>query len=220
MNKDNEQNSWRYNAMTLTGTGLVNAVPDTAVIRLGVQTTGENLIEVQRENAEKMEQVLEALQQFDVMEIQTAEYAINKIYEYENNTRIDRGYSVRNILEINTSSLGETGMLIDAAVNAGANVIEAVEFQVSKRETYYMQALNLAVMNAYQKAKSILKNIGVTSEPVPRNIIENTGMAVPMRNGVVREALSSTPIEMGSKQIEASVTVEFVYESKWPNRTE
>ena len=46
--------------MTLTGQGQVTAVPDTAIIHLGVQTNGENLTEIQAENAREVKSIIKA----------------------------------------------------------------------------------------------------------------------------------------------------------------
>jgi len=47
--------------------------------------------------------------------------------------QIDRGYLVRNILEIKTNNIEATGNIIDASVNAGANIVELISFDVSNR---------------------------------------------------------------------------------------
>ncbi len=104
--------------MTLTGQGHVFAVPDTAVIRLGVQTTGDNLALIQSENARKIQGVIQVLKQLGVTDIKTFQYTIDKNYEYENGKQIDKGYTVRNILEIRTNNLQSVGNIIDSAVNA------------------------------------------------------------------------------------------------------
>ncbi|MDF2617197.1 MAG: hypothetical protein K0Q47_1853 [Sedimentibacter sp.] len=80
--------------------------------------------------------------------------------------QIDRGYSVRNIIEIRTNNIEMAGSIIDSSVNAGANVVELITFDVSNREMYYQQALNMAVMNAVEKAKSISMNLGTGKNPV------------------------------------------------------
>lgn len=194
--------------MTLTGQGQVTAVPDIAIIHLGVQTTGENLPNIQSENARTTQSIIQALQRMGVNNIKTFQYTIDKIYDYENGRQIDRGFSVRNILEIRTSNLDMVGNIIDNAVNLGANVVDLISFDVSNREYYYQQALNLAVRNAIQKSKSIATSLNITADPIPVNIVENSIMPIqPFR----RELAATTPIMPGNLIIEASVTVDFEY---------
>lgn len=197
------------NIMTLAGKGQVTAEPDIAILRLGVETTGEKLTDIQEENARITQMVLESLHQLGISDIKTFDYTINKIIEYKDGNQIDKGYSVRNILEIRMSNLEQVGTAIDTAVSNGANIVDLIEFDVSDPNTYYLQALNLAIENAFQKANSIAANLGIMNEPVPVTITENVTFAVPLRANP--EAAFATPIVSGTKQIEASVTVEFKF---------
>lgn len=205
------QNAAEYNMMTLTGEGEVTAIPDTAILRLGVQTTGDNLSDAQQENARLSQAVLESLKQLGITDIKTFQYEINKLIEYENGNRIDKGYSVRNILEVSSNNLDQIGELIDTAVRNGANVVDLITFEVSDSDQYYFQALNLAVMNAFEKAQSIMEGLGIMALPVPKHITENTTFPTPFQSIGLREGAFTTPIEAGNMPIKASVTVEFMY---------
>lgn len=212
MNPLNSNNHHLHNIMTLTGQGYVSAVPDMAIIRLGVQSIGANLTEIQSENARISQELLEALRQMDILDIKTSVYSIEKNYEYENGTRIDRGYFVRNIFEIKMSNMEQVGMVIDTAVSIGANVVEYITFDLSNPEEYYEQALNLAVMNAIQKAISISNQLGLSLDPIPIRIVENSTMPIPFTQvSSFRERDFITPIEPGQKRIDAFVNVEFMY---------
>lgn len=200
-----------HNTMILNGNGQVNAVPDEAVLRLGVQTEGENLQTIQANNAELSQAVLQAIRQLGVDDIKTFQYDINKNYEFVDGRQVDKGYTVRNILEIRTDNLGLVGALIDTAVYYGANIVDLIQFEVSDTSRYYLQALNLAVADAFEKARSIADSIGLSLHPYPRRITENSTPAVPFRAINVREGAFATPIEAGTNRIEASVTVEFIY---------
>lgn len=205
------KNTTENNIMTLMGNGQVTAVPDIAIIRLGVQTTGDNLTDAQAENARLSQAVLQSLRQLGITEIKTYQYTINQEFDFQDGNRIDRGYSVRNIFEIESSALEQVGTVIDTAVYYGANVVDFMEFEVSNKDEYYLQALNLAVMDAYQKAKSIAESLDIMMNPIPTRITENSTPQSPPIGFALREGATTTPIESGSKQIEASVTVEFIY---------
>jgi uncharacterized protein len=200
-----------YNAMVFSGHGEVSVVPDIAIVRLGVQTTGENLQAIQAENAQISQVILEALRQLGVTEIKTIHYDINKLYDYVDGRQLDRGYSVQNILEIRTNNLDLTGAIIDTAVEKGSNVVELIRFEVSDTDLFYLQALNMAVANAFGKAVSVAENLGIQFSPYPRRITENSTPPIPFRTINMREDAFTTPIEAGTNQIEASVTVEFTY---------
>lgn len=208
---DNSNNCCDENTMTLIGKGLVTAEPDIAILRLGVETIGSDLTTAQEENARLSQAILESLRRLGIDDIQTFQYAINRLIEFDNGKRIDKGYSVRNILEIRTDKTDQIGLIIDTAVRNGANVVDLVSFEVSDTYEYYLQALNLAVMNAWDKAKSIAETLGLNYVPVPRRINENEVMPVPFRTIGFGESFITTPIEAGIQRIEASVTVTFVY---------
>ncbi len=198
-----------FRSMTLTGQGQVTAVPDMAVIRLGVQLTGSDLASVQSQNARLSQAVLDDLQPMGITDIKTFQYSIDKYYEYDNGTPIDRGFTVRNILEIKTRDTDLLGAIIDTAVNAGANVVDLISFEVSNPEYYYQRALNLAVMDAIEKAKSISNNLGTQVEPIPINITESSSMPRPAQP--FQRELAATPIVPGNVTIEANISAEFVY---------
>lgn len=201
-----------HNTITVTGRGSVNAIPNLAIIRLGVITTGDNLSIIQEENARFSQMILDALRQIGITDIRTHQYNIDKLYDYENNSRIDRGYSVRNIFEIRTDMLDMSGTIIDTAVALGANLVESITFEVSETDQYYLEALNDALNNATEKARSIADKFEARLNHQPIRILENSSPQVPFARTFFGEGQFTTPIEPGTNQIEASVLLEFTYQ--------
>lgn len=199
------------NTMTVNGRGKVTAIPDIAVIRLGVLTTGENLNEIQEENASISQVVISTLRQMGLTDIRTHQYSIEKLYDYQDNIRIDRGYSVRNILELRTDMPDTAGHLIDTAVSLGANLVESITFEVSMMDQYYIEALNMAFANATDKAQSIAIEFGARLNPLPIKVVENSSSSLPFSRAFLGEGQFTTPIEPGTTQIEASVLLVFSY---------
>ena len=198
--------------MVLTGTGQIKADPDIAILRLGVQTNGEDVTKAQSDNAMISQNVLDAIKELGVSDIKTFQYQIEKVYDYENGQRIDRGYSVRNIFEIRTADLENVGSIIDTAVNNGANVVDLITFDVANPDAYYQQALTLALNNAFQKAKTLTSSLRIMFNAVPIKITENTPSVTPFSPVfAARGEAYTTPVEAGTKQIDASITVEFAY---------
>jgi uncharacterized protein YggE len=197
------------NTMTLTGQGRVSASPDLAIVHLGVQTTGYDLTAMQSENARQTAAVIQALGGIGISDVKTLQYSIDKNYIYENGIQIDRGYTIRNILEVRTNRISEVGRIIDTAVNMGANRVELIAFDISDRGYYYRQALSLALEDAQQKAASISRNLGGQVDSIPVSIVENSTFPIqPLQ--FQREAVG-TQIIPGDLLIEASITAEFLY---------
>ena len=208
MTKYMPDNNIHNKIMTLTGHGQMSVAPDIAIIHLGVQTTGENLAQIQADNARRSQAIIQVLQRMGITEIKTFQYSIDKVYDYVEGRQVDRGYSVRNVLEIRTNNLDAVGTIIDASVKAGANIVDLISFDISNREYYYQQALNMAIMNAIQKANSITMNLGLSASPLPVKIVENTAMPfLPVQ----REFVAATPIVPGTLMVEANVTMDFLY---------
>lgn len=198
-----------YNTMTLTGQGRVFAQPDLAVIRLGVRTTGTNLEVIQPENARITQDVLAVLNRAGIEDIRTVQYTIDKNYDYENGNQIDRGFTVINLMEIRTDQLEEVGSIIDAAVGAGANMIEMISFEASDPSAYYQQALNMAMMDAIEKAKTLSQSLRLRTNLIPIKIIENGSPVTPPMP--FQRELVSTPVVPGEIMIQASLTAIFAY---------
>lgn len=211
MSNVKEEHCMPSKRMVLIGKGVVTVTPDLALIRIGVQTTGDNVTTAQAENAKINQQVLDAIKKLGVNDIKTYQYQIEKVYDYENGTRVDRGYSVRNIYEIHTTNVGQTGFIIDTAVYNGANVVDLISFDVASLDKYYQQALSLAVNNAYQKAKTIASGLRIMFDSIPILITENSVPPSPYNPVYAFRGEIASPIESGNKQIEATVTVEFAY---------
>lgn len=209
---NNLEKQRNQNIITVTGRGSVIAIPNLAIIRLGVITTGDNLSVIQEENARLSQMIIDALRQINITDIRTHQYNIDKLYDYENNTRIDRGYSVRNIFEIRTEMLDMSGIIIDTAISLGANQVESITFEVSETDQYYLEALNEALNNATEKAISIADNFKARLNHLPIRILENSSPQVPFTRTLFGEGQFTTPIEPGTNLIEASVLLEFNYQ--------
>ena len=203
-------NTISNNKITLRGDGIIFVFPDLAVLRLGVISEGESLAQLQSENASMVDNVIRALEQIGATDISTFSYSVDKNYVYEDNRRIDRGYIVRNIIEIRTYDMENVGTIIDTAVQNGANQVDLITFQVSNPSQYYQEALNLAIMDAIEKARNISETFGFNINLTPTSIVEhNTWEEQPVPYNIAREVDVTTPILPGDQRIVASVTTIF-----------
>lgn len=204
-----EPTPFTYNIMTLSGQAQVTALPDTAVVRLGVQTSGVDPKTIQEANASASQAIVDALWGMGINNIRTVQYSVDKNYEYENGKQIDRGFTITSIMEIQTDQLDAVGTVIDTAIAAGANVVDLIAFEASDLSFYYQLALNKALMNAIEKARTISESLGLQTNLVPVRIEENSEGALPAHP--FQRELAATPIIPGDMTIEASVTAVFAY---------
>ncbi|KGR85463.1 SIMPL domain-containing protein [Lysinibacillus odysseyi] len=199
--------------MTVTGNGEIIAQPDYVQIQIEVRTEGKDVSLAQQENARIMNRVIESLVALNIPReaIQTAAYTISPNYDYIEGKQVFRGYEVQNAITVKITDIGQAGTVIDTAIQNGANHVSAIQFKIENSDAHYQRALNLALINAVAKAKSMAETMHIPLQPIPIEIIEESHDVTPVPYKAVQ--LSSrefiTPIEQGTIPINASVRVKF-----------
>jgi uncharacterized protein len=205
----------RNNVIKVKGEGEIAVQPDTASVNLGVVTESKELIDAQQQNSIVGNKVIDSLIALgiDRKQIQTFDYRIEPNYDYDQGKQIFRGYKVTHILEVKIDDLSIIGKVVDTAVQNGANYVANVQFTTRYKETYYQQALVMALNNASSKAQTIANTIRVTLNPTPILVTEGTDVIQPFESHQVAFAkgASSTQILPGQLQIKASVAAEYNY---------
>ncbi|MDF2672262.1 MAG: hypothetical protein K0R09_527 [Clostridiales bacterium] len=202
------------NRINLNGKGSVKAIPDIAIVILGVVTEGKDLNAVQKENADIMERVIFSLSKLgiDDRDIETESYVVEPMYDHVEGKQIFRGYKVRNMLRVTVREIGKTGRIIDSAVKSGANTVSSIDFDISEQGGYYYQALKLAVEDSVRKAEVVSKTMGVNVDRIPVIVTEESYGPIPMVLGAFAESkIAATPIRPKGIEITASVKSVFKY---------
>lgn len=205
-----------YNNCTIKvgGNGSVTTKPDQAILSLGVVVEDKKLQIAQQQNALISNQVIDELKKIGIHqdEIETISYTIDQIYDYPDGKKTFRGYRVKHMFKITIEDISKAGVVIDVAVQNGANVINKIKFTTSNQEFYYNEALKKATQNARKKAEEIAKALGVNVNKIPLWIIEK-GTDIEQRSmrGAPRVI---TPIQEGEIKITSSITASFRY-SNW-----
>jgi len=161
-------------SVQVSGTAVVNVVPDRVLIQLGVQSNGRSPKEVQVNNSNTINQVTKALKTMDIdaKDIATDWYTIEPLYEDYDSLRI-KGYRIHNVIAITLRDVKKTNDVIVAAMQAGANQVVNVEFYTSELRKYRDQAREMAMKAAAEKAKALAHAAGAEASCV-LNINENT----------------------------------------------
>jgi uncharacterized protein len=196
--------------ITVNASGDVETTPDRAALELGVQTNAANAKAALAQNAERLNQVLDALRKAGVAkdDLQTSNVSLWPQHDPDGNTVT--GYQAQNTVaaELDVAKAGDA---IDAAVAAGANVVGGPSLSVGERDALYRKALKNAVEAARAKAEAIADAAGVKVGRVTA-VVESPGYdeAPPMPYAMrAADNAESTPIEPGKQAIEATVTVTF-----------
>ena len=198
--------------MTVTGNGEVVAQPDYVQIRIEVRTEWKNVSAAQQENAMMMNQVIGALVALNIPreDIQTTVYTISPNYDYIEGRQVFRGYEVQNAITVKITDISQAGTVIDTAIQNGANYVSGIHFKIDDSDAYYRQALQLALIDAQAKAKSIAETMPLPLQPLPIEIVEET-IAPPIayKSFQLSREQSITPIDPGMITVNATVRVKF-----------
>lgn len=199
--------------LTVNGTGHATAVPDQAVVHVGVQLTRPTADAARRKAAATTDAVIAAVLGLgiDRAAVRTETIALTAAYEYPPNAPPRRtGYEVSNRLAIIVDQIDRVAPVIDGAIGAGATTLDGLEFRLSDPAPAQAEALRAAVADARAKAEVVAGTLGgrvgevlsVDESPPPRG-------PGPLMAAKMDLAASATPIEPGRSEVAATVRVVF-----------
>ncbi len=199
--------------ITVTGMGKVEVEPDTAILKLGAITKDTNILKAQDENKRIMNQVIDGLLRDRIRQtdIKTIQYTVVPQYDYVEGKQEFRGYEVRNVIEVTVRNTEKIGTIIENTVKNGANYQQGLTYTVFEPEKYYEDALELAVINAQEKAQNIARTLQSRINLQPIKVIEKTSRESMTRYDKFMVRDGGVPVEMGKMNIIAVVEAAFEY---------
>ncbi|MFL5926737.1 MAG: SIMPL domain-containing protein [Gaiellaceae bacterium] len=191
--------------VTTHGHGVVTVVPDEATVTAGAQTRAATAAAALAVNAKLMDAVAAALKAAGGTGLQTQQVSL---YPQTNEQSDVVGYLAEDSMSARTKIAG-AGALIDAAVAAGANTVSGPALDVSDRDALYRDALAKAVADAHRKAEA-LAQAGGFAVGAASTVTEGDTESTPVRAfAALAQRDAATPIEPGTQDIAADVTVSF-----------
>jgi uncharacterized protein YggE len=191
--------------VTTLGHGVITIAPDEATVTSGVHTQAATAKAALDENARLMNAVIAALKAAGGKELQTQQVSL---YPQTSPQGEVTAYVADNTVSAKAKIAG-AGALIDAAVGAGANTVNGPSLSVSDRDARYRDALGKAVADARLKAEALAKAGGFGVGPVSSVTEQGGGGPTPVFQATAALAKDSTPIEPGTQDVTADVTVTF-----------
>ncbi|MFC1914166.1 SIMPL domain-containing protein [Chloroflexota bacterium] len=203
----------------VNGTGKVSAVPDVAILRLGVEAQAATVAKAQSQAEGAMDKVMKALGDSGVKDkdIQTQHFSIQRVTRWDNerNQEVVLGYRVTNTVMAKIRDMDNVGATIDAVAVAGGDFtrVDSISFSVDDPSGYQREARQKAVVDAKAKAGEIADYAGVKLGK-PIYITESSYMPSPIyRQDLMEKAsgapMAETPISPG--ELEISVNVQMAY---------
>ena len=184
-------------------------MPDQATFSFGVQTEGASAKAALDANSARMALVIAALKRAGIAEkdLQTQDVSV---MPRQNETGQISGYYANNSVQALVRKLAGAGAVVDAAVGAGANQSSGPSFDQSGRDAVYRSALRAAVADARTKAQALAAESNASLGRVTRIVEGFAAEPVPMYDrAVAQSAKPETPVEPGTQEVQATVTVTF-----------
>ena len=210
-----------FPTITVTGEATVAAKPDRTVISLGAVAQADDAAAAQQRVNEIMQKAIDAIRQAGAPEdqIQTAGLSLQPVYSQpdrraqnaEPHTPTIVAYRASNTVRVQLDDLELIGKVIDAGINAGANQLEGISFELKDDTQQRAEALDQATRNARQKAEVIATASG-SRLSTPHSIVEGgVNVITPVYRGPRAMAAMEmeTPVQPGQVQLRAGVTVTY-----------
>lgn len=202
--------SWAA-TLTVTGEGVVESVPDVALVSLGVTTLGTTAAEAMTANATALTAVMDRLRALGIADedLQTSTLQLNPNWTNSDSgsTAVISGYTASNMVTLRMRDIAGLGTLLDATVADGANTLNGVSFAVSKPGPLQDQARAAAVADAKARAEVLATAAGVKLGAI--ETITEGGASYGGGPMFKTMAADVTPIAAGQVEMSASVTITY-----------
>ena len=203
-------------SLNVNGTGTVYLTPDIAYIYIGVHTENAEIATAVESNNTQAQAVINALRDMGIAaaDLQTSNFSVYSSQQYDPMTAEYTGviYMVDKTVYVTVRDLSTLSAVLDAAIAAGANNINSIQFDVADKSAALAEARQLAMANAGELADELASLAGVEVGEV-QGISYSEYLPTPyygygMGGGGGGEA-ASAPINPGQMQL--SVTVNVTY---------
>jgi uncharacterized protein len=196
--------------ITVVGSGTARTVPDVADWSFGVQSDAETASAALNAAAGATRQIVKALRDAGISKEDLRTEQVSLYPRTTDDGRAVIGYTASSTVHATVKDLGKAGSVVDAAVAAGANQIYGPTLRVSDSRAQYRAAADAAFDDARAHAEALAAKAGVTLGG-PIAIVESGGAPPVLTEGerLMADAAASVPIEPGTQEIGATLTVTF-----------
>lgn len=207
--------------LTTSGQGEGKVTPDRASVLVQVQTRALTAAAAGAENARKTTTVLDALARLGLSRDQLGTEGYNVYpemrYDKDGGTPKVAGYVVTNSVRAETKRPEQAGAMVDAALAAGANMINGLSFYASSIDEGRRQAITEAVGSARADAEAMAKAAGGSIGTLIE--LSTGGPTVPprpmyemaMQRSKVMDAQAPTPVNPGQQTVTVFVTAKWQF---------
>ena len=196
--------------LTVTGSATVQALPDQAILSLGVTTTGASAAAAMAANNDAISAVIARLIAAKVADrdMQTTGLSLypNWGMNSAGTAQEVQGYTASTMLTVRIAALETAGTVLDAAITDGANTLNGLTFGLTDPRPLEDEARKAAVADARARAKILAEAAGEDLGPI-LSITEGGGGQQPMPMLYKAAADSAVPLAAGEVGVSADVTI-------------
>lgn len=205
--------------LSVSGSGDALLAPDLAYVYVGVHTEDATAAAATADNTAQTEELIQALQDFgiDPKDIRTTNFSIYPMDRFDPATGMPSGekvYAVDNTVYVTVRDLGQLGDLLDAAVQAGANTVNSVQFDVAEKDEALKEARADAVKDAESQAQALAQAAGLSLGEI-QSISFFDAQPYPIFDGkggggmAAEAAAAAVPIQPGQLTFTVNVSVTY-----------
>jgi len=205
--------------IVVSGEGQISAVPDMAVVRMGVTAEAKRARDAMAQVSETMTRVQQVLGAagIEARDIQTTSLQLNPRWDNgpRNNGQTPKitGYFAENGISVRVRDLAGLGDVLGAVVTDGANQFRGLSFDIAEPEPLLDEARRAAVAAARAKAELLADAAGVSLGKLIEMREGGSPGPMPMMAEMRTSADSfSAPVAQGEMTLSATVMMVFAIE--------
>ncbi len=210
----------KQNLFTVTGTAEVTAIPDTAMVSLGINKSSPTVESAQEQVNQVINKITLDVKNLGVEEkdIKTTNYTVNPDYDYVDGRQTPRGYTVSANISVTLDSIEKANNAIDIATRDGATQVGGVQLVINddERKELEKKARKEAIAKAKEKANDIARDAGIKLGRIVD--VQESGEGSPpvaydRMQALIAESKSENPTELSPGENKVISTVSLSYET-------
>ena len=199
--------------LDVSADATVRRAPDMAAIRLAVETHAPTAREASRGNASAMSAVIDRLRELGIPDRAVQTQSIDLSPRYRRGPGVEEptieGYQAVNRVAVRIDDIADVGRVVDAAIDAGANRVEGISFELSDPESAYHEAVEQAMAKARREAEVMAAALDETLGPAIRVSTGGVRTPIPQMAGFARAEAAATPVQPGELEVRATVHITY-----------
>lgn len=203
--------------ITISGEGKVTAIPDIAVVMLGMQTEKKSVADAQRENTRVMNELQNRLKALAIPpdDVTTSQYSVYPQYDWNDGRQTLRGYQVNQEVTVKIRDFDKISPVLALVGELGLNQVGGLNFSIDDPEQLRQEARISALAQAKRKAEALARAAGVRLGKIV-SFSESGGGVPPVPvyalKGMGGDAAVAPEIAPGSQDVVIMVTVSYELE--------